>query len=822
VFHPPAIFTIDRAGKSESFYDDSLDGRGKSLMLRESALIWMFLACGTPLFAQSVSLNGAVVLVRPGSIPNAERTAATVLREELEKRTGIGIEATTHWPAGKAVIAITSTSDVPAWDHRVPAREGEGLPEKRPEGYRLFVEAQKGTAPVVWVLGADARGALFGVGQLLRRIDWARGKLEVAAPLDIATTPAYAIRGHQLGYRAQANSYDAWSPHQFEQYIRELTFFGVNSIEGIPFQDDRPTPVMKYSRREMNRAIGEICDRYGLDYWVWAPADFDLRDTPRRNQELERYAEFFRDTLTLTGVFFPGGDPGHNPPELVFPFLEDMAKLLRPSHPQVKIWISLQWFTAPQIDAIHNYIGRNAPEWFAGLVAGPSGPSIAATRQRLAKQYRLRLYPDLSHNVRCQFEVPEWDQAYSLTEGREAVNPRPAEYTALFRNLAPWSDGFISYSDGVHDDVNKAIWSALAWDPSLSTRDILIDYARVFFGPVEAERAADAMLALEKNWHGPLVDNGAVEGTLSTWQQLERGSPELRENWRWQMCLLRANYDACVRCRLIHETDLEARANAILAEAPTRGADNAMTAAMATLNDAVIHTAAPDLRQRISDLCDELFHSIGLQTSVKKYYAIGEERGAVLDLVDYPLNNRWWLEDEFQKTRQLGSEEEKCSRLHVIATWENPAPGSYYDDVGNVATSPHVVRTEVYGPGMDADNGHTPTFWWWDEGMSRARLSWQVTMWPERMVYGGLDPKGTYVVRSTGYKQALLRINGERIQPMVDGQEMGAFKEFPVPPELLKGGRLILTWDPPAGEENLNWRDQSRLAEVWLIKKDHH
>ena len=44
------------------------------------------------------------------------------------------------------------------------------------------------------------------------------------------------------------------------------------------------------------------------------------------------------------------------------------------------------------------------------------------------------------------------------------------------------------------------------------------------------------------------------------------------------------------------------------------------------LNDAVIYPAAPELRQRIIDLCDELFHSVGLQSSVKKYYAIGPER----------------------------------------------------------------------------------------------------------------------------------------------------------------------------------------------------
>jgi hypothetical protein len=368
--------------------------------------------------------------------------------------------------------------------------------------------------------------------------------------------------------------------------------------------------------------------------------------------------------------------------------------------------------------------------------------------------------------------------------------------------------------------VNKTIWSALSWDPTLSTRDILIDYARAYFNPAVAEPAADAILALEKNWHGPLVDNGAVEGTLTTWQQLNNRAPELHGNWRWQMCLLRANYDAYVRRRLIHESALEVQANALLAEASKRGADSTMTAATAVLNDAVTHPAAPELRQRIIDLCDELFHSIGLQTSVKKYYAIGEERGAVLDFIDYPLNNRWWLEDEFQKVRQLGSEEEKCQRLKVIATWENPGPGSFYDNVGNEAKSPHVIHIDMNGPGMDLENRRGGAgFWWWNDGFSRLRLTWQVTSWPERMVYDGLDPKGTYVVRSTGYKQALLRINGERIQPTLDGQKTGEIKEFPVPPELLKDRRLVLTWDRPKGEESLNWREHSRLAEVWLIKK---
>jgi hypothetical protein len=70
----------------------------------------------------------------------------------------------------------------------------------------------------------------------------------------------YHIRGHQLGYRNTANSWDAWTVDQFEKYIRELALFGTNSIENIPFQDDAPGPNMKVPRKEMNRRMSEICN----------------------------------------------------------------------------------------------------------------------------------------------------------------------------------------------------------------------------------------------------------------------------------------------------------------------------------------------------------------------------------------------------------------------------------------------------------------------------------------------------------------------------------------------------------------------------------
>lgn len=767
---------------------------------------------------ETLDLSSAVIVVRPGELPNAERTAAVMLTEEVESRTGIPLDVATKWPDSGVVIALSSQTEVPDWDQAIPTREGDTLPERRADGYRLFVDKQASGSTVVWIVGADARGVLYGVGALLRNLNCTKGHAVLSASLDIATAPAYPIRGHQLGYRPKANSWDAWTPEQFDQYIRELTFFGVNSIENIPFQGAAPSPLMKTSRQEMNRKMSEICARYGLDYWIWAPAVFDLNDQEKRAALLEQHEELYRDCEELSGIFFPGGDPGSNPPELVLPFLKDVYALLHPIHPDAGVWLSLQGFGPKDIKYVIDYLKEESPDWLMGLVAGPSAPPIPMTRNLLPAKYKYRLYPDITHNKICQYPVPWWDQAYALTLGREAINPRPEHYAYIHNWFAPYTDGFISYSDGVHDDVNKTVWSSLAWDPETELRWILIEYCRVFFGPGVAKRAADGIFALERNWRGTIKENGAVESTLLYWQQLEKEFPSLKDNWRWQMCLVRAYYDAYIRHRVINETRLEEEANAVLAQCESLGADAAMTGAMHFLNQAVDAPVSPELRERIYALCEDLFQSIGLQTSVEKYHASGAERGAILDFVDYPMNNRWWLEDEFVKVRALPSEAEKCKRLLEIAFWERPTPGSYYDDIGNPAKCPRVKRSEfVYTePGEEAHP--EPLQWWWDSGMSRARLSWQNTMdYPEAVVYEGLDPEASYTVRCSGYGKFLLSIDGEKVGDPKDAVEMGETRDYPVAPEHLHDRKLVLKWAQPTDEGHLNWRQRSRLAEVWLI-----
>ena len=173
---------------------------------------------------------------------------------------------------------------------------------------------------------------------------------------------------------------------------------------------------------------------------------------------------------------------------------------------------------------------------------------------------------------------------------------------------------------------------------------------------------------------------------------------------------------------------------------------------------------------------------------------------------------------EFKATSALPTEPEKLARLELLRTWEHPGAGSFYDDVGNVAKSSHVVLGDFSPLGLRTARTPIPEVLWWEDGASRKRVSWMDIMdWPLAMHYSGLDPKADYVIRTTGFGKCLLSIDGERVLATIDRSGIGEFKEFSVPKKLLADGTLHLTFERPV--EHVNWRYQSRLSELWLLKK---
>eukprot|EP00380_Ascogregarina_taiwanensis_P020811 284816438_3 len=224
------------------------------------------LAVGTSGVQAQVKLNELVV-VADGE---AFQLPAQVLSEEIAKRSGV------TWP----VVAVAEPAA-----QKITFLAAQPADEVPDEGFTIATDP--GKRPNLTITAKRRRGAMFAVGYLLRQLECSKGQVSMRSAINTTQAPDYAIRGHQLGYRAQANSYDAWDAKTYDQHIRELTFFGTNSIENIPFQDDRPTPIMPISRTEMNRVMSSICDKYDVDYWAWTPADFELTDSAKRAEALK-------------------------------------------------------------------------------------------------------------------------------------------------------------------------------------------------------------------------------------------------------------------------------------------------------------------------------------------------------------------------------------------------------------------------------------------------------------------------------------------------------------------------------------------------------
>src|SRR4029077_9151130 len=131
------------------------------------------------------------------------------------------------------------------------------------------------------------------------------------------------------------------------------------------------------------------------------------------------------------------------------------------------------------------------------------------------------------------------------------------------------------------------------------------------------------------------------------------------------------------------ETELEDKAMDALRSARKIGAEPAMREAESVLVRASSGRIAGELRARVFELAEALFQSIRMQLSVSRYKAISVDRGANLDTIDAPLNNRLWLGQRFAELRKAASESDRLAAIDEVLNWTDPGPGGYYDDLGN-------------------------------------------------------------------------------------------------------------------------------------------
>jgi hypothetical protein len=326
----------------------------------------------------------------------------------------------------------------------------------------------------------------------------------------------------------------------------------------------------------------------------------------------------------------------------------------------------------------------------------------------------------------------------------------------------------------------------------------------------------------------------------------QKAPPSVRKNWRFQMALYRAYYDAYVRRRLLYESGLEEEAMDQLQQAKQLGTRHALDQAETILDRAISQPIARDWRTRIFQLAEALFQSIHMQLSVPLYGGQHETRGANLDGVDFPLNDRPWLKEQFDHIRTLPTEEARLAAIHQIIHWNDPGAGGYYVDLSNAYQCPYLVDRLPYeqDPGFYRSPHRRFPYW---KDKRPFRRAWRgftggLADFPLRLHFPALDPDATYKVRvvysdteekrqteirlvaydpasnptgdTTGNvtNNEVIEIHGYRLKPYPP-QPL----EFEIPHAATRRGELNLALHREPGLGGLGAGHE--ISEIWIIKQ---
>jgi hypothetical protein len=211
-----------------------------------------------------------------------------------------------------------------------------------------------------------------------------------------------------------------------------------------------------------------------------------------------------------------------------------------------------------------------------------------------------------------------------------------------------------------------------------------------------------------------------------------------------------------------------------------------------------------------------------------------------------PKLDRHWILAQFEELHKLPAESERLKGIDAILNRTNPGPGSFYDDLGNLAAQPHLEREIPYeqdpdyfqpakmsslafGGGVYGKTASEllhpegasaflryPSSWW-----SFAESFWSGSV---AMHYRGLDPHTLYRLKvvcvTRGSRDAKVRLvaNGTvEIHGYLRKPSPFGTLEFDIPREATASGELGLRWtgDPEAGGAGAG----PMIAEVFLMRR---
>lgn len=426
----------------------------------------------------------------------------------------------------------------------------------------------------VRIAGGSPRGLLYGVGKFLRTSQYDDGiRLSVWRG---TSQPRGTLRGMYFASHFH-NWYHQASEAEIARYTEDIALWGVNAIKlsfptlNIKDWDDPEADRAVSMLRKYAKASHELGLQFatGVNNTWFINAPKDIRATPlpdpthRRgnsghpicpsNPEGLKYILANARTLfeKMAGaqidilVFWPY-DEGGCACEKCRPwgcngFLKlsrQLAELGRGYFPKLQTVLSTWMFDTPPeeewqglTDALEkengwvDYILADAHEDF------PRYPLDVCVPGKLP----LLNFPEIS-----MWGNSPW--------GGFGANPLPRRLQRLWDQVKQKVSGGFPYSEGIYEDINKAIVVQYYWDPDRTARDTLAEYIAYEFGSGVTEDVLALIDDLETNaalsYRKQPIDLEAAKHAHWLAERVDARLPAwAKKNWRWELLHLRAILD---------------------------------------------------------------------------------------------------------------------------------------------------------------------------------------------------------------------------------------------------------------------------------------
>ncbi len=354
--------------------------------------------CG-PLLSTAAHALDRVTIVMGANASSVEKRAGDLLAERIRKETACPVDLLPEVaPRALEKLDLLILLGTPE-RHTLLARQlvqaGLLAPDTRDPGAEGFLLDAYAHGPGLTLLaaGADERGVLYAVGEILRRLTFSESSVALPIPLKLRTAPAFPIRGLLVSQGAtmrELTGARAWTEEEWQSAMLDYALAGANTFELGEVDKE-------------NAAQFEFVKSYGLDTLLHVPANagsgppewqaveaigrtgYLCPSVPEaREALLQAFENRWKNCPPYDYVRFVSGDGGGCECDRCAPYgakyirlVQELATIVRRDRPQTKIFASNQKLDNAGDQAIIDYLNASQEPWLTAFCFGPGSNAMS-------------------------------------------------------------------------------------------------------------------------------------------------------------------------------------------------------------------------------------------------------------------------------------------------------------------------------------------------------------------------------------------------------------------------------------------------------------